>query len=171
LGYTLVRLGNHEMAEESLNEVAAIVENVGQMAGWRHLPELYVFLAANHLAQNQLETAVEYARKAHDLAGRLGDVELIGLTWCMLGRVIAQLPLYQRPIQIGDGRYDAADCFAKSLQLFETINGGGVASHRDQAYTLWHWAMLETANGQSERAHNLQKRAESLARPLGLALV
>lgn len=171
LGYTLVHLGNNEMAEESLNEVAAVVENVGQMAGWRHLPELYAFLAANHLAQNRLETALEYALKAHDLAGRLGDMELIGLTWRMLGRVISQLPSQQRPVQIGDGRYDAASCFAKSLQLYETINGGGVASHRDQAHTLWYWAISETANGQTERAYNLQKRAEALARPLGLALV
>lgn len=171
LGRTLVELGNHELAEETLLEAATVAENVGQMAGWQYLPELYTFLAISHLGQNKTELALEMARKAHDLAERLGDAEITGITWRALGRVVARLPAGKRPVTIGDGRYEAADCFARSLQIFETVNGGGVASHRDQATTLWHWALFETANDQPELGQKLQQRAEGLARPLGLVLL
>jgi predicted ATPase/class 3 adenylate cyclase len=171
LGRTLVSLGNHEMAEETLQEVADLAENVGQMAGWRHLPELYAFLAVSYLGQGLVDIALELAVRAHGLAQRQGDTAVIGLTWRALGRVIAQLPAEKRPVKVGESHYEAADCFAQSLRIFEQSNGGGVASHRDQAQTLWHWAHFETATGQPELGERLQKRAESLAQPLGLALV
>jgi hypothetical protein len=159
------------MAEATLQEVANLAENVGQMAGWRHLPELYTFLAVNYLGQGLVDIALELAIRAHDLAQRRGDVAVIGLTWRALGRVIARLSAEKRPVKVGESRYEAADCFAQSLRVFEQINGGGVASHRDQAQTLWYWALFETATGQPELGERLQKRAESLAQPLGLALV
>ncbi len=170
LGRTLVALGNVDMAEEVLQEVVAMAESVGQMAGWRYLPELYTFLAINHLNQGEVAIALDMARKAHDLALRLGDLEVRGMTWRALGRVIAQLPASKRPVKIGEAHYEAADCFAQSLQHFENLNGGGVASHRDLATTLWHWALFESANGHLELGQKLQQRAETLAEPLGLAL-
>ncbi|HRQ36418.1 MAG TPA: adenylate/guanylate cyclase domain-containing protein [Chloroflexota bacterium] len=171
MGRVLVNLGNYDLAEEILQNVRQIAENEGLMAGWRRLPELYAFLALNQLGKSQTEEAVELARQAHELAQQLGDAEVIGLTWRILGRALAALPLNKQWIQLGDGRFDAAACFAQSLRLFEMLNGGGTASHRDQALTLWQWALFERANGQPELGERLQKRAEALAQPLNLALV
>lgn len=171
MGRVLVNLGNYDLAEEILQDVRQIAENEGLMAGWRRLPELYAFLALMHLGKKENDQAVQMARQAHDLALRLGDAEIIGLTWRTLGRVLTALPLNQQWVQVGDGRFDSAACFAQSLRVFEALNGGGVASHRDQALTLWQWALFESANGQPELGERLQKRAKALADPLNLALM
>ncbi|MCL4263224.1 MAG: AAA family ATPase [Anaerolineae bacterium] len=171
MGRVLVNLNNYELAEEILQDVRQIAENEGQMASWRRLPELYAFLALMHLGKAETEQAIQMARQAHELALRLGESEVIGLTWRTLGRVLATLPVNKQWVQLADGRFDAAACFAQSLRLFEMLNGGGIASHRDQAITLWQWALFETANGQPELGERLQKRAEALAQPLNLALV
>jgi tetratricopeptide (TPR) repeat protein len=171
MGRVLVNLGNYDLAEEILQEVREFAENESQMADWRRLPELYAFLSLIHLGKAEMEEAVQKARRAHELAQRLGDSEVIGLTWRIAGRVTAALPANKQWIQLGSERFDAAACFAQSLHVFETLNGGGIASHRDQALTLWHWALFESANGQPELGERLQKRAEALAETLNLALV
>lgn len=169
LGNTLVSLGNAEMAETILTELVSIAEEGGQMGRWRYLPQLYALLALNHLKLQEIDLALSKARQAHELAQKQGEAELCGLTWRVLGCVVAQLPSSKRSIHIDGRRYQAADCFAQSLQQFENLNGGGVASHRDLALTLWHWALFESANGQPELGERLQSRANALARPLGLA--
>lgn len=167
----LVNLGNYALAEEILQDVRQIAENAQHMADWQRRPEMYAFLALIHLGKMEMEKAIEMAQRAHELSQRLGDAEVIGFTWRILGRVAAALPVNKQSIKIGDGRFDAAACFAQSLQVFETLNGGGIASHRDQALTLWQWALFESANGQPELGERLQKRALALAEPLNLALV
>ncbi len=171
MGRVLVNLGNFDLAEEILQDIRQLAENEGLMASWRRLPELYGFLALMHMGKAEMDEALQMARQAHEQAQRIGDPEVIGLTWRIMGRVVAALPINKQSIQLNNGRFDAASCFAQSLQLFETLNGGGIASHRDQALTLWQWALFESANGQPELGERLQKRAEALAQPLNLALV
>lgn len=171
LGGTLTGLENYSLGEQTLLDVTKVAENVSLMSGWRFLPEVYAFLAHVNLGYRDLDESLKMALKAHSLAKKQGTIEVVGMSWRVLGRVIAQLPADKRPLTIDDKKYDAAACYAESMRIFEEINGGGVASHREQAYTLWRWAMYETENGQSERGERLQKRAEALAEALGLVLV
>ncbi|MCP4359107.1 MAG: tetratricopeptide repeat protein [Chloroflexi bacterium] len=170
LGYTMASLGKLDVARQILEEVLQLAENVSFMSGWQHLPQTYTFLADIYLAQNNLEIAREITHKAHTLAQKQANPEISGLTWRALGKVAAQQPPNQQSIQIGNKSYSAANCFAQSLRIFESLNGGGIASHRDQAYTLWEWAAFEINNNQPELGHRLQQRAQSLATDLDIVL-
>ena len=94
----------------------------------------------------------------------------LGLAWYGLARVLAQGGEQIRPYQIDNTTYTASDCFAESLRLFSTVNGGGAASARDQARTLWAWAAHEAALGNTGQSERLRQHAQELAEAQGIQL-
>ncbi len=156
-------LGHNDIARYQLEEIREVVENVSRMSGWREAPRLYAALAEARLAQGMLVEALRRARQARELAAQQGNQEYLGLAWRVLGQVLQKLPTAEKALPVGDAVYSAADCFARSLQLFETANGGGAASRWQQIRTLRVWAAFERENGRLHPAAELESRAAALA--------
>ncbi len=165
-----VDLGHNEIAQYLLQEVQDVIENVSRMSGWYEAPRLYACLAGALLAQDMLVEALRYARRAHKLAAKQDNQEYLGLAWRVIGQVLQKLPTEEKSLPVGETIYSAADCFARSLQLFETVNGGGAASRWQQMRTLRAWAAFERENGRKQSAEELEGRVAVLAEELGVAL-
>ena len=165
-----VDLGHTEIAQYLLQEVQEVIENVSRMSGWYEAPRLYACLSRALLAQDVLVEALRYARQAHKLAVKQDNQEYLGLAWRVIGQALQKLPTEEKALPVGETVYSAADCFARSLQLFETANGGGAASKWQQMRTLWDWAAFERENGRNQSAEDLENRAAALADELGITL-
>ncbi|MBK7897351.1 MAG: AAA family ATPase [Anaerolineaceae bacterium] len=170
LAAALVDLGNFEAAERAVRRVTRLLEDFGKMAGWYDSSRVYVYQALAHLGQGQLDLALRFANRAHRKAAMQESDSALGFAWFGLARVLAQGAGEIRPLQIDTITYDASDCFAESLRLFSTVNGGGVASARDQVRTLWAWAAHEAAIGNESQSDRLSQRARELAAAQGIHL-
>ncbi|MCA9917272.1 MAG: AAA family ATPase [Anaerolineales bacterium] len=170
LAAALADLGNYEAAERAVNRVTQFLEDFGKMAGWYDSSRVYVYQALAHLGQGELDEALRFANRAHRKAAMQESDTALGFAWFGLARVLAQGGAEIRPYQIDNITYDASDCFAESLRLFSTVNGGGVASARDQARTLWAWASHEATSGNQSQSDRLSQRARELAEAQGIQL-
>jgi predicted ATPase/class 3 adenylate cyclase len=169
LGSLLVSLGNHKQAQEFLQTVLAQVTDVGMMAGWRQLPVAYGCQAENLLGLGQTPAALETAVQAHELAVKQEDVALQGMTWRVLGRTLVQMSGHAA-VNLQGQTFTAGQCFAESQRVLAALYGGGRASYRELALTLWAWAAFEASNGQAGQGERLRQQAEKLAAQIGLAL-
>ena len=170
LAAALLDLGSYEAAERAVRWVARFLEDFSKMAGWYDSPRVYVYQALTHLGREQLDLALRFANRAHRKAAMQESDSALGFAWYGLARVLAKGMGKIRPLQIEGNTYNASDCFAESLRLFSTVNGGGVASMRDQAHTLWAWAAHEAAIGNDSQSERLSQHAQQLADDQGLNL-
>ena len=170
LAAALVELGSYEAAERALRLIVRLVEDFGKMAGWYDSPRIYVYQAQVFLGQGELELAMRAANRAHRKAAVQESDTALGFAWFGLGRVLAKGGNEKRPLQIDGVSYDASDCFAESFRLFSTVNGGGVASSRDQARTMWAWAAHEAELGNENQGERLRQRAKELAEAQNIQL-
>ena len=145
LAAALIDMGSYDAADRAVRQVARVVEDFSKMAGWYDSSRVYVYQALAHLGRGDLESALRAANRAHRKAAMQESDAALGFAWYGLARVLAGGLREIRPLQIDGNIYNASDCFAESLRLFSTINGGGVASARDQARTLWAWSAHEAA--------------------------
>ncbi|MCB8941595.1 MAG: AAA family ATPase [Ardenticatenaceae bacterium] len=170
LAAALVDLGSCEAAERAVRPVTRYLEDFGKMAGWYESSRVYVYQALAYLGRGQLDEALRFANRAHRKAAVQESDSALGFAWYGLALVLARGRDEIRPLQIDNSTYDASDCFAESLRLFSTVNGGGVASARDQARTLWAWAAHEAAIGNQSQSDRLSQRARELAEAQGIQL-
>ncbi|MAT99936.1 MAG: hypothetical protein CL608_22580 [Anaerolineaceae bacterium] len=170
LGAALVDLGSYDAAERSVRLVVQMVENFAKMAGWYDSPRVYIYQALAYLGKGQPELALRFANRAHRKAAMQESETALGFAWYGLACVLAQGGEGIRPLQIDNIAYTASDCFAESLRLYSTVNGGGVASARDQARTLWTWAAHEAAVGNKSQSERLSQHAQELADAQGIQL-
>lgn len=170
LAAALVDLGSYEAAERAVRWVARFLEDFGKMAGWYDSPRVYVYQALAHLGKDQLDLALRFANRAHRKAAMQESDSALGFAWYGLAQVLAKGIGEIRPLQIDGNTYNASDCFAESLRLFSTVNGGGVASTRDQAHTLWAWSAHEAAIGNDGQSERLSQHAKELADAQGIQL-
>ena len=170
LAAALVDIGSYEAAERAMRLVIRLVEDFGKMAGWFDSSRIYVHQAQAFLGQGKLDSAMRAANRAHRKAAVQESDLALGFAWFGLARVLAKGGNGERPLQIEGTTYSASDCFAESLRLFSTVNGGGVASARDQARTMWAWAAHEDELGNESRSQRLRQRAEELAEAQNIQL-
>ena len=170
LAAALIDLGSFEAAERAIRLVVRYVEDFGKMAGWYDSPRVYVYQSLAFLGRGQLGLALRAANRAHRKAAVQENESALGLAWYGLAQVLAKEGNGRRPLQIEGNPYTASDCFAESLRLFSTVNGGGVASGRDQARTLWAWAAHEAAIDNESQSRRLHQRAKELAEELNIQL-
>ncbi|MCP4417244.1 MAG: AAA family ATPase [Chloroflexi bacterium] len=161
LAAALVDIGSYEAAERALRFVVSIIEDFGKMAGWHDSSRVYVYLALANLGMKKLDLALRTVKRAHRLATTQESDTALGFAWFGLGWVLAKSGDL-RPLQIGDALYTASDCFAESFRLFSSVNGGGVASMRDQMRTLWVWAAHEANIGNESQGNRLLLQANDL---------
>ena len=159
----LVDLGSYDAAERAVRLVVRMVEDFGKMAGWYDSPRVYVYQALAYLGKGQQDLALQAANRAHRKAAVQENDAALGFAWYGLAHVLAQGEQDIRPLQIDGKIHTASDCFAESLRLFSTVNGGGVASNRDQARTLWAWAAHEASLGNKSQSERLSQHAKELA--------
>jgi tetratricopeptide (TPR) repeat protein len=169
LGGALVDLGNYQAAEIELRGVISLAEDYSKVVTWRGLADTYRFLAQACLGQEQVMEALSWAHRARHFALHNGGVELLGMTWRVLGQVVAQLPPQVLPVTIEDDLYDAPGCFAESLRLLQEANSGA-SVHRERVRTLWAWAAYELARGNKERGREMAQEAQAIAEQLGMEL-
>ena len=170
LAAALVDLESFEAAERALRLVLRLIEDFGKMAGWYDNSRVYVYQAQAYLGQGKLDMAMRAANRAHRKAAMQESDPALGFAWYGLARVLAKGGNEKRPLQIEDKTYNASDCFAESLRLFSTVNGGGVASARDQARTLWAWSAHEADSGNKGQSDRLRQRAQELAEAQNIQL-
>ena len=170
LAAALVDLGSYDAAERAIRQVVRLVEDFGKMAGWYDSSRVYVYQAQAYLGKGQLDLALKAANRAHRKAAMQESDSALGFAWYGLAHVLAKGEGEIRPLQIDGSTYSAADCFAESLRLFSTVNGGGMASNRDQARTLWAWAAYETKIGNETQSERLRQRAITLAEEQNIQL-
>ena len=147
-----------------------MVEDFSKMAGWYDSSRVYVYQALACLGKGQPDLALRFANRAHRKAAMQESDVALGFAWYGLARVLAEGGEGKRPLQIDNGTYTASDCFAESLRLYSTVNGGGIASARDQASTLWAWAAHEAAIGHKTQSERLSQHAQELADAQGIQL-
>src|SRR5690606_17087984 len=90
----------------------------------------------------------------------------VGRAWRLLGQIAARL---QEPVRVGEndeGLYDAAACFARSIELFTDTD-----VPRDRALTMWQWAEYEYSVGNTAQAQALCLGAREIFRRLDLPLM
>jgi tetratricopeptide (TPR) repeat protein len=170
LAAALVDLGSYDAAERAVRGVTRFLEDFGKLAGWYDSSRVYIYQALAYLGKGQLELALRFANRAHRKAAVQESESALGFAWYGLGQVLAQGLGEIRPLQIDNATYNASDCFAESLRLFSTVNGGGVASARDQARTLWAWSVHEATIGNQSQHERLSHRARELAEAQGIRL-
>lgn len=170
LAAALIDMDSYEGAERAVRAVVRIIEDFSKMAGWFESPRVYVYQALAYLGKGDLESALRSANRAHRKAAMQESDAALGFAWYGLARVLASGRGEIRPLQIDGTPYDASDCFAESLRLFSTINGGGVASARDQARTLWSWAAHEAAVNNETQSERLRQRALELSEAQNIQL-
>ena len=168
LAAALIDLGSFAAAARAVSLPVQLMEDFSKMAGWYDSPRVYVYQALAYLGQGQPDLALRTAQRAHRKAAMQESDSALGFAWFGLGRVLANGGSEIRPLQIDTTTYTASDCFAESLRLFATINGGGVASARDQARTLWAWSIHEASMGNDSQ--RLRQRAKELADAQGIHL-
>ncbi len=163
LAACLVDIGSFAAAERALRLVVRTIEDFSKMSGWFDGPRVYVYQALANLGMGKLDLALLAAKRAHRQAAMQESDTALGFAWFGLGWVLAKGKDYFQPLEIEDAPYDASDCFAESFRLFSTVNGGGVASIRDQVRTLWVWAAHETDIGNESQGERLLLQAHQLA--------
>jgi hypothetical protein len=163
-------LGSYDAAERAIRLVVQVLENFGKMAGWYDSARVYVYHALAYLGKGEVDLALRFANRAHRKAAMQESDKALGFAWYGLGRVLAEGGEEIRPYQIDNSTYTASDCFAESLRLYSTVNGGGVASAREQARTLWTWAAHEAAVGNKSQSERLSQHAQELADAQGIQL-
>jgi class 3 adenylate cyclase/tetratricopeptide (TPR) repeat protein len=167
LAASLVDIGSYAAAERALRLIVRMIESYGKMSGWYDSPRVYVYQALAYLGMEKDELALRAAKRAHRQAAMQESDPALGFAWFGLGWVLAKC---KHSLQIDDAPYDASDCFAESFRLFSTVNGGGVASIRDQARTLWVWAAHEANSGNESQGKRLLLQAKELADSQEIAL-
>lgn len=170
LAASLVDIGSFEAAERALRLVVRMIEDFGKMSGWYDSPRVYVYQALAYLGMEKLDLALRSAQRAHRQAAMQESDTALGFAWFGLGWILAKGNRRLPPLQIEGAAYDASGCFAESFRLFSTVNGGGVASLRDQALTLWVWAAHETNNGNKSQGDRLLLQAKKLAESQDIVL-
>ncbi|MCB8947392.1 MAG: AAA family ATPase [Ardenticatenaceae bacterium] len=170
LAAALVDLGSYEAAERAIRGVSRFLEDFAKMAGWYDSSRVYVYQALACLGKGQLDLALRFANRAHRKAAVQENDSALGFAWFALAQVLAKGLGEIRPLQIDNTTYNASDCFAESVRLFSTVNGGGVASARDQARTLWAWAAHEANIGNESQQERLSQHAKELAESQGIQL-
>lgn len=157
----LVGLGEYDVAA---SELEALIPEA--TVNWRILSEVNRFLAEARLGQGKTEAALEAARQALALGTGTKVFYDVGRAWRVLGQIAAHL---QEPVRVGgdDGDlYDAAACFAKSIELFTDTD-----VPRDRALTMWQWAEYEYSVGNTAQAQELCRSAREIFQRLNLPLM
>ncbi|WP_420627843.1 ATP-binding protein [Candidatus Leptofilum sp.] len=170
LAAALIDLESFDAAERAVRGVVRFLEDFGKMAGWYESSRVYVYQALAHLGKGRQGDALRFANRAHRKAAMQESDAGLGFAWYGLAQVLAKGGGELRPYQIENNTYTASDCFAESLRLFSTINGGGVASTRDQVRTLWAWSAHEAHSGNNSQSERLRQRAQELAEAQGIQL-
>jgi class 3 adenylate cyclase/tetratricopeptide (TPR) repeat protein len=156
LGGARVALGDYRTGVADLQQVLKMPEAVD----WYGLPDTYRHLAVAYLGQNQIDQALAFAQKSLSLSMELGEQELVGLAWRVLGQIAAH---GSQPTEVTDRSYDAAACFTESLRIFQKLN-----IHVEEARTLRAWAIVELDNGDAERGRQMWHEAYTLFEQYGL---
>ncbi len=169
LGGALARAGKLDMAEAALNAVITQATNVSRVANWIELHRVYRFLAYVYLANNQLDKALDTARRTLSLLSEVSKTKASSATWRILGQIGTKLPPAKLPIIIDDKPYDVPACFAESLKQLQALSGKSVMK-REQALTLAAWAAYELQKGEKQLGVSLKEQAQALATQLGLEL-
>ena len=110
-------------------------------------------LAKAYLGQQKYDDAVSAGQKALSTGLESGNQEFIGITWRASGIIATEIG----SVSVNDSEYSAADCFAKSVEAFET---GGVSD--EQLKSLRLWADYETQQGNAQKGAELRQQAENL---------
>ncbi|GJM42778.1 MAG: hypothetical protein DHS20C20_30600 [Ardenticatenaceae bacterium] len=170
LAAALVDLESFEAAGRAVRGVTRFLDDFGKLAGWYESSRVYIYQALAFLGKGQVEEALRFANRAHRIAAIQENESGLGFAWYGLAQVLAKGGAAIRPLQIDSKTYAASDCFAESLRLFSTVNGGGVASARDQVRTLWAWSLHEATIGNKNQSDRLNNHAKELAESQGIQL-
>ncbi len=114
IGGAKLLLNDFASAEDDLRRVISMTGKPGHFI----LPETYRFLAETLLKQNKADEAVKAAQKSLELSKEAENKENIAGAWRVIGLISADL---QKSLQMDEQFYSAAECFAKSLQIFSDI--------------------------------------------------
>ena len=157
----LVGLGAyHVVASELEKLIPEATENE------KLVSEAHRFLAEARLGQGKTTLALAAARQALTLGTTTNVFYDIGRSWRLLGQIAARL---EQPIHVredDDRRYDAAACFAKSVEIFTNTE-----VPRDRAQALWQWAEYELSQGNATAGKKMWQEAREIFERLNLPLM
>lgn len=158
LGAARTGMGDHKAAEADLHRV---IQMAGA-AGYFGLSENYRFLAEAFLGQGKVAEALGAAKRALELGEEKDNQEHIGGAWRVLG-VVGMHTL--KPITIGEQTYDAAACFARSLQVFTEMG-----AEAERARSLREWSCYERKSGDRKLGSAMWQEAYDCFSRLGMKL-
>lgn len=151
LAGALVRLGRYAEAEAHVRESMHLAETIGRTR-WA---EMHYTLAEARLGQNDLDDALHHARQALELSQKADGRHDLGISWRVLGRLMALLPEHA----------GARACFTTSAEIFAELGNAA-----ERARTLRYWAAYEHTHGMTEQSHALRTEAQAIFQALGLTL-
>ncbi|MCB8967298.1 MAG: AAA family ATPase [Ardenticatenaceae bacterium] len=164
LGGAYVQARQFAEAVTELRQVIALSQDVARVVTWMGLAEVYDFLAAAYLGLGELAEAKTAVLQAQRQAQKSRDTRSLAIAWRILGKILSQVG---EPISLAEKTWTASACFAKSLRVLQ--ENGRAAMPREQAYTLWDWAIHEQRQGLLEKSQQLQKRALLIAKKLKIS--
>ncbi|MEZ5429006.1 MAG: protein kinase [Pyrinomonadaceae bacterium] len=151
MGGALVCLGEYERAENDLKKIIAEVGETGHFV----IHESHRFLAEALIGQGKFEEALMTAEKALDLAETAESHGEIGENWRVLGIISS---LLKRDVLIGKERFNADDCFAKSLEIFREFK-----MEVNHAQTLHNFAHHLVSLGDQKKAEELLREERKIS--------
>ncbi|MCI0730603.1 MAG: tetratricopeptide repeat protein, partial [Chloroflexi bacterium] len=156
-----VRLEDHGPAVANLTLVTAQAP-----PDWTYAPSAYQVLAEAYLGLDKVGQALAAVQAAASGEQEGKDPYSLAQSWRVLGLIAARLgePVARQPAS--DRTYTAADCFARSLQLFTDID-----NKREQATVLWAWAGYEMAQGNTAAGNAMWQEAQDIFNRLNLPLL
>jgi serine/threonine protein kinase/predicted ATPase len=150
LGGALIALGKYTMAEKLLRSIVEKAESAGHFI----FEEVSRFLAEALYFQDKYTEAKDFALKSLAFAENTGFQEGIGIAWRILGKIAAQ---ENNQIIIGENRFNAAECFEKSLQIFNESN-----REAEKAKTLIEFSRSNRRNEKFEKADAMMNEAKEI---------
>lgn len=168
-GGALVSLHQYEAAEQDLKYVLSHIPTAN------FLPETYRFLAQAYLGQGRIAEAWTAARSALANGRQIGDPEILGAVWRVLGQVAANSDWRTIPAdldqdenlksKIQNQQLNPVACFAESINLYDEMG-----AEAGKARTLRAWAKYELAKGNERSGRAMLAEAREIFTRLAMDL-
>ncbi len=168
LGIAYIEMGEFETAVSLLKQVITSSESIGSMVSWHRMGVAHHFLALAYARQNKPISGLSAAHSGYEFAQKQQDKLLTAVVWRTFGTVLALLPQTHLPAQIGDERYVADGCYARSLQMLQDEDESNIYTRREQFLTLRDWARYKIDAGEATSGAELLQKAHVLAAELNI---
>jgi tetratricopeptide (TPR) repeat protein len=159
-GSTYIELGEYQRAETALQHAIRMTEAEGRFA----VSEAHRCLAELRLAQRNVTEALIEAQEALRLAEAIGDQEMIGGAWRVLGLIAAHTGNH---VLVEREPHTPSECFEASLRAFNAVK-----LEAERARTLRAWAHYEqthpTTNPDAPSGNTFWNEAREIFMRLGM---